>query len=152
MSSRGQMAPDPEHAELSLRERAPEYLAVFGVGLAVAAVIGAIVAGFTSAGLGEAIGYTIVMLGVIFLLAGGASGGGYTNMGLGAVGRMFGGRTSDEEIVDDVEARRGGRVRVDPHERLRRGLRPEANPRAFWQVIGGFAYLAVGIAVVDLWG
>jgi hypothetical protein len=118
----------------------------------VAAAIGATVGGFTSAGVGEAAGYTIVTLGVVFLLAGGASGGGYTNMGLGAVGRMFGGRTSDDEIVDDAEARRGGRVRVDPHERLRRGLRPEANPRAFWQVIGGFAYIAIGIAVVDWWG
>lgn len=152
MSSQRRTVPDPEQSELTLRQRAPEYLAVFGVGLGVAVVVGATVGVLSSAGVFEAVGYTIMMLGVVFLLTGGASGGGYTNMSLGAVGRMFGGRAADGENVDDPDARRGGRPRIDPEERLRRGLRPQANPRAFWQVVGGFSYIAIGIAVVDWWG
>jgi hypothetical protein len=35
-------------------------------------------------------------------------------------------------------------------ERLRKGLRPQANPTAFWQVIGGIAYLVVGVAFFEL--
>lgn len=73
-------------------------------------------------------------------------------MSLGAVGRMFGGRSADDENLDDPEARRGKRARIDPHERLRRGLRPEANPRAFWQVVGGFAYIVLGILIVEWFG
>ncbi len=139
-------------AELPLRDRLPEYGAVFGVGLAAAAVVGLLVGAFSSAGVGDAVGYTVLFLGVVFLLAGGASGGGYTNMSLGAVGSLFGGRGRIDEDVDDPAARRGARPRLDPRERLRRGLRPEANPRAFWQVIGGFAYVAIGFAVVEWFG
>jgi hypothetical protein len=145
--------PSPvEHVELPLRERIPEYLAVFGVGLGVAALIGALIGALSAASMVDAVGYTIVMLGVVFLLAGGAGGGGYTNMSMGAIGSLFGGRGRIDENVDDAEARRGGRPNMDPRERLRRGLRPEANPRAFWQVIGGFAYIAIGVAVVELFG
>ncbi len=106
----------------------------------------------SAAGVGTAVGYTIILLGVVFLLAGGASGGGYTNMSMGAVGSLFGGRGRIDEDVSDPEARRGALPRMDPQERLRRGLRPEANPRAFWQVIGGFAYLAAGLFVLELFG
>ncbi len=140
------------HAELSLRDRLPEYGAVFGVGLAVAAAVGLVFGVFSSAGVGEAIGYTVLLLGVVFLLAGGSSGGGYTNMSLGAVGSLFGGRGRIDEDVDDPEARRGARPRIDSKERLRRGLRPEANPRAFWQVVGGFTYVVIGFAIVEWFG
>jgi hypothetical protein len=149
MTSEDQAA---SHADLPLRDRVPEYAAVFGAGLAASVVVGFLVGVFSSAGVGDAIGYTVLFLGVVFLLAGGSTGGGYTNMSLGAVGSLFGGRGRIDEDVDDPEARRGARPRLDPRERLRRGLRPEANPRAFWQVIGGFAYVAIGFAVVEWFG
>jgi hypothetical protein len=140
----------PEHAELPLRERMPEYLATFGAGLAVAGLVGALIGLLSSAAFFDAVGYTILGLGVVFLLAGGASGGGYTNMALGATGSLFGGRGRIDEDVDDPDVRRGALPKTDPMERLRKGLRPPANPRAFWQVIGGFAYIAVGVVVVEL--
>lgn len=140
------------HADLPLRDRLPEYGAVFGAGLAACVVVGVLVGLFSSAGVGQAVGYTVLLLGVVFLLAGGASGGGYTNMSLGAIGSLFGGRGRIDEDVEDPETRRGARPRLDPRERLRKGLRPEANPRAFWQVIGGFAYVAIGFAVVEWFG
>jgi hypothetical protein len=46
--------------------------------------------------------------------------------------------------------RRGRVQRVDPRERLRKGLRQEKNPRAFWQVIAGLVYLASGIALLQI--
>jgi hypothetical protein len=46
--------------------------------------------------------------------------------------------------------RRGRVQRVDPRERLRKALRPEKNPRAFWQVIAGPVYLASGIALLEI--
>ncbi len=146
--------PDPaaDAGELSLRERMPDYLAVFGVGLGAAALVGALIGVLSSASFFDAVGYSIIGLGVVLLLAGGASGGGYTNMALGATGSLFGGRGRPDEDVDDPDVRRGALPKSDPMERLRRGLRPEANPRAFWQVIGGFAYIAVGVVVVEYLG
>ena len=39
---------------------------------------------------------------------------------------------------------------MDPRERLRKGLRPKANPTAFWQVVAGFAYVGIGVALLEL--
>ncbi|MEN8112912.1 MAG: hypothetical protein ABFS21_00875 [Actinomycetota bacterium] len=135
---------------LPLRDRIPEYIVVFAIGLGGAAALGLVLGLLLGSGLWTAVGYTIAMLGVVLLLAGGASGGGYTSLGIGAVGGMFGGRRVDEE-VDEHERRRSGAFH-DPMERLRKGLRPEANPRAFWQVIAGILYIIVGIWVVSLFG
>ena len=33
---------------------------------------------------------------------------------------------------------------------MRQGLRPEANPRAFWQVVGGGLYVGIGLLIVIL--
>jgi hypothetical protein len=95
----------------------------------------------------------MVGLGTLLVLAGGVAGGGYANLGAGALGTMFGSSVrhqpgsaaedDPEEVRSEVFGRRG-----DPHARLRKGLRPEANPRAFWQVIGGSAYFALGTAIV----
>jgi hypothetical protein len=101
-------------------------------------------------GIWSGVGYTIVMFGVVMLLAGGASGGGYTNLGAGAIGAAFGGRRTDEEEPEHQDHRTG--QQRDPMERLRKGLRPEANPRAFWQVIAGALYVAIGIGIVSLGG
>lgn len=140
------------YSDLPLRERLPEYFAVFGAGLGAAVVAGVLIGGLSAAGVGEAVGYAVVFLGVVSLLSGGASGGGYANMSVGAIGGLFGGRGRIDEDIDDPAVRRGALPRTDPMERLRRGLRPEANPRAFWQVVGGFGYVAIGFAVVEWFG
>lgn len=136
-------------AELSLRDRLPDYLGVFAIGLAVCAVIGLVIWLISDVALASSVGYTTILYGVVFLLAGGATGGGYTNLGIGAAGALFGTRRADE-AQDDVETTGGFRDSVSPQERLRRGLRPEANPRAFWQVLGGAAYIGLGLIIVIL--
>ena len=133
-----------------LRDRIPNYAVAFGIGSAVGAVIGVIVAAFTGGGLVNGVGYGIIMWGVILLLVGGTAGGGYANMGVGAAQSLFGGRTRYDDDVDDPDVRRGRIKKVDPRERLRKGLRPPANPTAFWQVIGGFAALALGVLVLSV--
>lgn len=115
----------PEHADLPLRDRLPDYLAIWGVGAAAAAIVGAVINGV------EGVGYVLLFLGIGFLLFGGATGGGYTNWGPGALARMFG-RSIDDDDPDQEE----------PQKRLRK--LPEPNPQAFWSVVGGFAYVAIG--------
>lgn len=142
-----------EHTDdtvLPLRDRIPEYLTVFAVGLVASVGVGLLIGFIFGQGIWNGVGYTIVMFGVVMLLAGGASGGGYTNLGAGAIGAAFGGRRTDEENPEHQERRTG--QHHDPMERLRKGLRPEANPRAFWQVIAGVLYIAIGIGIVSLGG
>ena len=140
----------PEDVLLPLRDRIPEYLATFGVMWAVIAVIGSGVGVFTSASVVEGIAYVAFAAAVGLLLAGGATGGGYTSLGLGAAGAMLGGRQRHDEEYDDAEVRRGRLKRVSTEERLRRGLRPEKKPRAFWQVVAGFITFAVAMALLML--
>lgn len=142
---------DPEDLQPPLRNRLPEYLVVFGIGLVVAAAIGAIIGAVADPALVNSIGYTIILLGIVFLLAGGATGGGYTNLGIGAVGALFGTRRADEEEVD-WEGRRTGGSGTGTSDRLEKGLRPPPNPRAFWQIVGGLAYMAIGFVIVVIGG
>ena len=141
-------------APLPLGERLVQYAKLFLAGALVIAAIGAIVGAVGSPSIPVAIGYTAVFVGVVMLLAGGASGGGYANLGMGIVDRLADNAKRDrsEYQPDDatpvrrskryaVEEERGRR---DPMERLRKGLRPEKNPTAFWTVIGGFVYIALG--------
>lgn len=130
--------------DLALRDRLPDYAAVFGIGLLGTSVVGVVIWLISDVSLASSVGYTMILYGMVFMLAGGATGGGYTNLGMGAVGSLFGGQRSDD-VPGGSDPSPG---RLDPAERLRRGLRPEANPRAFWQVMGGFAYLGVGLAIV----
>jgi hypothetical protein len=132
---------------LPLRDRLPDYATVFGVGVAGCIVVGGIIWVIADVALASAIGYTIILYGIVLMLAGGASGGGYTNLGVGAVGALFGTRRADE-TQDELNEAWGGKHRVDPQERLQRGLRPEANPRAFWQVVGGASNVALGLLIV----
>lgn len=99
-----------------------------------------------------AIGYGLIAFGTVLLLVGGARGGGYTNIGLGAIEAVVGGRNRTEDDFEaDAELRRGKVMkRRDPLERLRKGLRPKANPTAFWQAIAGIGYVAIGIVTVGL--
>ena len=80
------------------------------------------------------------------MLAGGATGGGYTSLGIGAAGALFGGRRVDE-ASEDLGETWSEQTKKTPRERLREGLRPEANARAFWQVIAGFVYIAIGVGL-----
>jgi hypothetical protein len=141
---------DSAEVQLSLRDRLPDYLATFGIGLAVTFAIGIVIFLISDIALSPSIGYTTILYGVIFLLAGGASGGGYVNLGVGAVGSMFGGRRLDDSDPGTGSSGQSDK-RVDSRERLERGLRPEANSRAFWQVIGGMLYIAIGLAIVIIW-
>lgn len=142
---------DPEELEAPLRDRLPEYLVVFGIGLVAAAAIGAVIGAITDPAVVNSIGYTIMFLGVVLLLAGGAMGGGYTNLGIGAIGAMFGTRRADEEEMD-WEGRRKGGSSTGSSDRLKKGLRPPRNPRAFWQIVGGLAYMAIGFVIVLIGG
>lgn len=144
-------AGDGERAE-PLSERLPHYLLAFTVGLVLAAAIGAVVSLFTRASAPTGASYGLIGLGVLMMLAGGASGGGYTNMGVGAVETLFGGRRRHDDDVEDADVRMGGPGKRDPMDRLRKGLRPEANPSAFWQVIGGIAAVAGGVLLLSAIG
>ncbi|NNC75579.1 MAG: hypothetical protein HKN93_08730 [Acidimicrobiia bacterium] len=139
-----------ETQSLTLRERLPDYLALFAVGIGVSALIGFVIWLASSAQLADSVGFTMAGLGVVLLLSGGATGGGYANIGVGAVEAMFGGRRRHDDDVSDPDVRRGRPSRVDPYERLRKGLRPGPNPTAFWRVISGVCYLALGIGVSGL--
>lgn len=133
-----------------LRERIPHYAIAFGIGCVVAAVIGTIIAAFTDAGLLTGAGYGVIGWGVALLLVGGTAGGGYANMGVGAAQSLFGGRTRYDDEFDDADVRRGRIKKVDASSRLKKGLRPQANPSAFWQVIGGLAAMVLGIALLSV--
>ena len=140
----------PEEVSLPLRERAPECLTVFGIMWGVIVVVGLAIGLFTSASLIEGIAYVALVVALGLLLAGGASGGGYTSLGMGAATAIFGGRQRHDEDYDDEEVRRGFIKRVNTGDRLRRGLRPEKNPRAFWQVIAGFVTLAAAMVLLTV--
>ena len=143
----------PEETALSLRDRMPDYLALFATGLGVAALIGLLVVWLSDYAFATGFGYSLIGIAILMLLSGGVTGGGYANLGAGALGTMFGtGLRNPEGDSDDDDAEElrkqvfGGRG--DPRERLRKGLRPEANPRAFWQVVGGFVYFVLGTWIV----
>ena len=129
-------------SRLSLRARLPEYVAVFGVGLAAASGVGLMVALLFGPAVASAVGYSIVLLGVALVFGGGAAGGGLASYGLGeGVMRRTYAQGSEREYQH---------TSVDPVERIRRSMRPRANPSAFWQVVGGVLYIVVGLVVVGL--
>lgn len=141
------LTPDGIDDELPLSERMPDYLVTFGVGLLACAGIGVVVWLISDIALASTVGYTMILYGVVLLLAGGSAGGGYTNLGMGAMGALFGTRR-----VDEPQPEADSSFKVTPQERLQKGLRPEANPRAFWQVVGGVLYVGIGLAIVIVGG
>lgn len=138
--------PAPEEP---LAERMRGYLAVFAMGAGAAGLLGVILWLATSLRLPDALGYMFIALGTTLLLIGGARGGGYSNLGIGAVGALIGGRNRvDDDYETDEELRRGRVMsKRDPMARLRRGLRPQANPLAFWQVVAGLLYVGIGVVL-----
>ena len=145
--------PDDQTAEvtLSFRDRLPDYLAVFGLGFLGSVVVGFVISLIWSVKVADAVGYTMVFYGVVLLLAGGATGGGYTSLGVGAAGALFGARRTDE-ASEEIGNTWSDQAKRSPQDRLREGLRPEANPRAFWQVLAGFLYIGIGVAIAALLG
>ena len=144
-------------AERPLAERLAEYAKLFMVGLGAMVVVGAIIGLIGPSAVPVSIGYTAVVAGAVMLLAGGASGGGYANLGFGLVGRLADGVRRDGGTEDAPPANRSSKKygvssrlasRPDPMERLRKGLRPGKNPTAFWTVIAGFLYIAIGSVLV----
>ena len=146
------MTESPEDILLPLRDRFPDYLATFGILWAAIVVAGLAIGIFTAASLVEGVAYVALATGIALMLAGGASGGGYTSLGMGAAGAIFGSRQRHDDEFDDAEVRRGRLKRIDAQERLRRGLRPEKNPRAFWQVIAGAINLAAAMGLLIAFG
>jgi hypothetical protein len=125
---------EAKYLQFPLRERMPEYLAPFGIGLAATVAVGIVIWLISDIGLSSTIGYTTILYGVVFLLVSGATGGGHVNLGVGAVGSMFGGRRLDDSETG-VESSSGNRERIASSDRLAKGLCPDADPRAFWQVL-----------------
>lgn len=140
--------PPPDEVVLSLRDRFPDYLVTFGIGWVVILAIGLAVGLFSTASLVEGIAYVAFATGVLLLLTGGASGGGYTSLGLGAVGALFGSRQLADDDYEDPDVRRGAIGRANAMDRLRKGLRPESNPRAFWQVVAGLINLGTAFGLL----
>ncbi len=135
-----------------LAERLPRYAVYFTVGAVALAGIGLVWGLATDSAILDTVSWAQMLGGVVLLLAGGASGGGYANLGLGAFGSLFGtGDRYDENFEDDA-SRWGRRRRIDPRERLRKGLRPGPNPTAFWQVVAGFAYIGTGVLIIEMFG
>lgn len=136
-----------DDGELAFAERVPIYAKLFGIGLLATAGLGLAIGLLTSVDVMAAFAYSLVALAVILMMSGGTTGGGYTNLGVGAFTNMFGGRR-EIEGVDDMELVRNPRRSMDLEDRLRRGLRPGPNPQAFWQVVAGLSYLAIGVAIL----
>ena len=137
------VAPQGSEDAYPLSERMPDYVVTFAIGFVGAAAVGMIIWSVSNIALASTVGYTVVLYVVVLLLAGGSSGGGYTNLGLGAMGSFFGTRRADEAQPEVQSVQK-----PTPQERLQKGLRPDANPRAFWQVVGGLLYIALGLAIV----
>jgi hypothetical protein len=162
-------AHDQSFDDLPLSERFPEYLVVFGIGLGVAIVVGIPIGVFSSASVGAAVAYMIMMVGVLFLLVGGLSGSGFN---AGGFGGMFTGSADENERTRDREreganaadqrARQRGygrgsedgsgsrRRRRDPAAAVQQRLNAGPNPRAFWSVAAGFVYVLLGVALASV--
>jgi len=155
--------------ELPLSDRIPEYLAVFGVGLGIAILVGVVIGILSSPSVTASIAYTIMMVGVGFLLVGGLSGSGFHAGGFGSLFTASAdeherGRERERDSADAAEQRareRGvgvdgaspdstrGRKR-DPRAASRRRMEAGPNPRAFWSVVAGFVYVLLGVALVSV--
>jgi hypothetical protein len=125
-----------------LRDRLPTYGRWFAVEVGAAAVVSMVVWWIADVTWLQAFSGSLIGLGVLSLLAGGASGGGYVTAG--TFGVNYGRRHDQGWNSTEAEI---GRAQ-DLRGRLRSRLRPEANPTAFWQVMGGLALIGLGILAV----
>ncbi len=123
---------NPEDVTLPLRDRIPEYLTILGLGWLGAIVLASAIGAMSNASIGEGMAYVAVGYSVVLLLAGGRTEAAMQTSAGGAAGAVLGSGQRHDDDFDDPEVRRGRIKRVNPGDRLRRGLRPEKNPRAFW--------------------
>lgn len=139
-------ATPPTPAPLS--ERLPRYLTAFALGLAGGGLAGVIVWLATALRLIDAIAYVYSGLGALLLLVGGIRGSGYGRPG-GALDEAVAGRRSSREGSAGAAAprRTGWPSGHDPLERRRRRMSFAPDPGSFWQVMAGFAYLGLGVAL-----
>ena len=120
---------DDAWAALPLRSRLPEYVALFAFGLVGAPTVGWLVGLIFSVPMAAAVGHTLLALGLFCLLGGGAAGGEYKALGFGqGVGRIKHQIDEDPNVLED----------------LRSARRPGRNPAAFWMVVAGILYTAIG--------
>ncbi len=125
---------DDAWAALPLRARMPEYAALFATGLVATAAVGGLIGLLFNVPLATTMGYSFFGIGLICVLGGGAAGGDYKSLGLGqGAGRV-------KFVYDE-----------DPHaiEDLRSARRPGRNPPAFWLIIAGFLYGAIGLLIAN---
>jgi len=123
---------DDAWAALPLRARLPEYLALFAFGFVGASTVGWLVWLIFSVPMAAAVGYTLFALGVFCLLGGGAAGGEYKTLGFGqGVGRVKHMIDEDRNVLED----------------LRSAHRPGRNPAAYWMVLAGILYTAIGVFI-----
>lgn len=130
-------------------ERIRDYLTVFAIGIVVAGVVGVVLVVFgSSVGFASAFGYTLVAFGTLLLLVGGVAGGGYSKIGTGFMSTLRGAwRPHSEETATSGEPT----ATIDPADIPKPSIHPKrrgVDPAAFWQVMGGFAYFALGSLVV----
>ena len=130
----GESNPSDVRGERRLRHTVLDKGAVFGAGLVVATTTGLVIGVLTSAAVATAIGYALLLFGVVWLFAGGMSGGGFSVLGVGrGAGRYtYAVGDGNEPLLAE----------------LRHGYRPAADPVAFWLVVGGVLYVAIGIVVI----
>ncbi len=128
-----------------LRGRLPRYAAMFSLGVAAAAVAGAAWAAVTDASFAEGFAWSSWVIGVGLLLLGGLSGGGYIASSSGEHGVHYGRRHEGGLNSAGAEIDRARDLR----DRLAAGLRPARNPDAFWQVVGGIGFVALGLVIVE---
>ena len=145
-----------------LRDRMPEYLRLFAFGVMGSAGFAAVVALLSSAGFSTALGNTLIVLGVGMLFVGGLGGGGYAHLSSGAIDSVLKKTSRHYGRRDDAPAAEGPGTRSAPPPQPppppppppppttatgRKG-RYEPNPKAFWRVVAGFAYMALGAVVI----
>ena len=108
---------------------------LFAAGIVAALVCGGLIGVIFGLPVVATIGYTLFALGIFFLLGGGAAGGEYKALGLGqGAGRVKFALDEDPNVLGD----------------LARARRPQRNPAAFWMVIAGFLYGALGLLIATI--
>jgi hypothetical protein len=122
-----------------LRDRMPRYLKNLVVLIVFSTVIGVVFGLVSDAGVVRAIGGTLAIVGMLVAGVGAFFGGGYDSLGRGTTGMLFGGRAPADPKRDATYFQ----------DRLRDGLRPEANPSAFWSVVGGIGLVVAGLGILE---
>ncbi len=131
-----------------LRERLPGYLSAFTLGLAGGGLVGVIVWLATSIPLLDAVVFVYSGLGALLLLVGGVRGIGYGKSGGGSEEAVAGRGSSPEGSAGEgASTWPGWSAGRDRLERRRRRMSAPPDPGTFWQVVAGFAYVGLGVAL-----